>query len=73
MKRKSQNKEVRLYKHSFGHYWTEQEAFLAKREIEKHIEISTLQIVKEERQKNKWKKWCVCEFYPEKGKNKKRK
>ena len=57
-----------MYKHSWGHYWTQHDANIAKGVFEKKHEVE-LQVVKEKRQSNKLKKWCVCSFYPEKGKS----
>jgi hypothetical protein len=67
MKKKKQ--EQKMYKHSLGHYWTQQEAMKVRDILQKQeIYNNKLHVVEEERALNKYKKWCVCEFYPEKGK-----
>ena len=60
-------KEQKMYKHSLGHYWTQGEAMTAKKIFQKEYNID-LEIVQEEGSNNTFKKWCVCEFYPEKDK-----
>jgi hypothetical protein len=69
-KKSNQSKPVQLYKHSFGHYHTEMDAVHAKKELEKSNPKLKLSVVRETRRNNTWAKWCVCEFYPEKGSKK---
>jgi hypothetical protein len=40
---------------------------MAKKVLQKEYN-NDLSVVKEERSNNTHKKWCVCEYYPEKGK-----
>jgi hypothetical protein len=58
--------EQKMYQHSLGHYHTQSEAMMAKKVFQKEYNV-TLSVVKEERSNNTHKKWCVCEYYPEKN------
>jgi hypothetical protein len=65
--KKQPKSQTKMYQHSLGHYHTQSEAMIAKKVFQKEYNV-TLSVVKEERSNNTHKKWCVCEFYPEKGK-----
>ena len=69
MARKSQknrrkNKPVGLYKHSHGHFRFENDARSEQQKLEKKYPKKEIKVVKEQRKKPQWKKYCVCEFVP---------
>ena len=69
MARKSQknrrnNKPVGLYKQSYVHFRFENDARSEQQKLEKKYPKKEIKVVKEQRKKPQWKKYCVCEFVP---------
>ena len=67
--KKKIKKPIKLYKHSFGHYKDEYEAEIALKQFQKKFPNKKLEVCIEKRSKKRWKHYCVCEYYPEKGKH----
>ena len=53
-----------MYKHSFGHCYTNREALVYMEELKKRYPTKELQVVYEKRSNPKWKRYCVCEYVP---------
>jgi hypothetical protein len=68
--RQQHKKPQRMYKHSYGHYRTEMEAHRVRKELQERYPKKKFEVVREKRSNNRWAKFCVCVFVPEKGKSK---
>jgi len=70
---KKSNRITQMYKHSFGHYYTERIAIERMNEVQERYPDKKLHVVREKRSNSKWNRYCVCEFIPFQGKNKDKK
>ena len=70
MKKKDKGKTQKVtqeYKHSYGHYRTEKEAYTSIFTLKREHPRLDLQVVKEKRKRSNWKEYCVCVMIPIKG------
>ena len=68
MNKSNTQKPTQVYKHSYGHYWTDIEAHTVMKQLQKDKPKLKFQVVREKRKKNKWKKYCVCVMVQKQGK-----
>ena len=66
MKKNKPQKPTPMYKHSYGHYWTDVEAHAVMKILQKEKPKLKFQVVREYRSNNTWKKYCVCVMVPSK-------
>ncbi len=59
-----------MYKHSYGHYRTDQQAYAVMKQLQEEKPKLRFEVVREDRKKSKWNRYCVCVMVPQKqGKN----
>ena len=64
MNKSNHQKPTQMYKHSYGHYATDIEAYAVMGQLQEDKPKFKFQVVREKRKNNTWKKYCVCEFVP---------
>mgnify|MGYP003140699221 CR=1 FL=1 len=63
--KKSIQKPTPMYKHSFGHYRTDKEGVIRLEELREKYPKKKLEMVREDRSTARWKRYCICEYWPE--------